>query len=93
MPQNGDLRVWWIPQIPMTPFYVPVRSLREGSLVLDTLALYDAFQLNHHIKPDYSNVGGLHVFDAQDDTEGPDGSWVDWCDDDDRDIFEPGDPH
>jgi len=72
------LRVWWIPQIPGTPFYVAVDSVAEGVKLMDVLADYDKFQLEHHIKPDYSNGGGLQMFDLDDDTDGPDGSWVDW---------------
>ena len=39
------LRVWWIPQIPMRPFYVPVSGVCEARKILDVLAEYDAFQL------------------------------------------------
>lgn len=74
------MRVWWIPQIPMNPFYVPVESIEEGVKIIKTLAEYDLFQLEHNIKPDYSNTGGLQIFDEGDDYDGPDGSWVDWCD-------------
>jgi len=55
----GDLRVWWIPQIPGEPFYAPVPSVNAAKLLLDTLARYDQFQLDQRIKPDYCNVGGL----------------------------------
>ncbi|HHT4259157.1 TPA: superinfection exclusion protein [Klebsiella variicola] len=77
------LRVWHIPQVPMKPFYVEVSSVREGVHMMDTLARYDAFQLENNIKPDYSNVNGLQVFDdtlsEQDlvDMELTD-RWVDW---------------
>jgi hypothetical protein len=74
------LRVWWIPQVPGTPFYVPVATVADGVLIMNTLAYYDLFQLKHNIKPDYSNAGGLQMFDQNDDTEGLSGSWVDWCD-------------
>ncbi len=43
----SKLRVWWIPQVPMASFYVPVNSVLEGKKVLDMLAAYDAFQLQH----------------------------------------------
>lgn len=76
--QPGSLRVWWIPQVPMDPFIVPVNNLREAKLLLDTLAKYDAFQFDNNIKPDYSNVGGLSVFE--------DGEWCDWYDEDGNDI-------
>lgn len=69
----SDLRVWWIPQIPGKPFYVNVSSVAEGVKLMDVLAKYDAFQLEHNIKPDYSNAGGLEMKDA-------DGYWSDWYD-------------
>ena len=74
------LRVWWIPQVPMHPFYRPVSSVAEGVLLIDALAAYDEFQFRNRIKPDYSNAGGLQVFDETDQTDSPDGSWIDWCD-------------
>lgn len=72
--KEGDLRVWWIPQIPMKPFTVPVRSLREAKLLLSALANYDAFQFENNIKPDYCNTGGLSVFEE--------GEWLDWYSED-----------
>lgn len=75
------LRVWWIPQVPMKSFYVDVDSVKEGIKIMAVLATYDAFQYANNIKPDYSNTGGLQMFDELDDTDGPDGSWCDWMDD------------
>lgn len=77
-PKEGDLRVWWIPQIPMKPFTVHVETLAEAKLLLTTLADYDKFQFENQVKPDYSNAGGLKVFEE--------GEWVDWCSDDGEDI-------
>lgn len=74
------LRVWWIPQVPMKPFLVPVRNIREAQLVLDALARYDRFQFENNIKPDYCNAGGLSYFD-----EG-ENDWLDWEDDDGNNI-------
>lgn len=62
-PKRGDLKVWWIPQIPMKPFYYPVNNIREAYILLDALAKYDIFQLENSIKPDFSNAGGLMEFD------------------------------
>ena len=62
---NKKLRVWWIPQVPMGAFYIPVESVEEGKKVLDMLAAYDAFQLQNRIKPDYSNAGGLQVYNPE----------------------------
>lgn len=70
MPTNGDLKVWWVPQMPMEAFYVDVPDLDSASLVLDVLGRYDAFQYENRIKPDYCNAGGLIEFDGAD--------WPDW---------------
>lgn len=80
MPKDGDLQVWWIPQVPMKAFLVPVKNIDEAVLLLNTLALYDLFQLHNNIKPDYSNVGGLNMFE--------DGEWMEWNNDDYEDIRE-----
>ena len=82
MPELGDLRVWWIPRVHMKAFYVDVTTLSAARLVLDTLARYDIVQLENNIKPDYSNVGGLLVYDSIEQ------SWVDWHDRDGRSIDE-----
>jgi hypothetical protein len=73
------LRVWWIPQVPMNPFYVPVKTVDEAALLLNTLADYDLFQLANHIKPDYSNAGGLEELDEN-------GEWYEYYDEDGYDI-------
>ena len=74
-PNKNDLRVWWIPQVPMNPFTVPVANIGEAKLILNTLANYDLFQFDNNIKPDYCNAGGLECF-SQDD----DGEWCEWYD-------------
>ena len=71
-PKIGDLRVWWIPQVPGKPFHFHVKDVQDGVTVMDALALYDLFQFKHNIKPDYSNAGGLESYC-------PDG-WESWCD-------------
>jgi len=78
MAKEKDLKIWWIPQIPMKAFTVPVKSVDEALLILDTLARYDIFQYESNIKPDYSNTGGLSVFE--------DGEWVEWNNKDGEDI-------
>jgi hypothetical protein len=80
MSENTGLRVWWIPQIPMEAFYVPVKSIDEAKLVLDVLARYDLFQFETDVKGDYSNAGGLEVWDGQE--------WWAWHDADGNDIDE-----
>jgi len=67
--EEGDLRVWWIPQVPMSPFYVNVGTTDQGKWLCSVLASYDIFQYENNIKPDYSNVGGIQIFE--------DGDWWD----------------
>lgn len=73
-PTKGDLRVWWIPQIPGEPFEWPVADLTQAGVLLDALAAYDDFQFSRRVKGDYSNTGGLWIYDGAE--------WVDWEDDD-----------
>ena len=69
-PEEGQLRVWHIPQIPGKPFHVLVKTPQEAVQMLDALADYDRFQFENNIKPDYSNAQGLEVFE--------DGDWSEW---------------
>jgi hypothetical protein len=68
--KENDLRVWWIPQIPMDAFRVKVDNPYQAKVMLETLAKYDAFQFEKKIKGDYCNTGGLEVF--------RDGDWEEW---------------
>lgn len=87
--KQGDLLVWWIPQIPGKSFEVSVANIGQAILLLKTLADYDAFQYANHIKPDYSNAGGLVVWDDDLAADDPDGDgWSDWCNEDGEDIDE-----
>lgn len=85
--KQGDLRVWWVPQVPGAQFKVAVESVTQAILVLTTLANYDLFQLHNNIKPDFCNAGGLEVFDEEDCGEDGDG-WSEWYDEEGRDIDE-----
>lgn len=79
-PKEGDLQVWHIPQVPGKSFDVAISTPEEGKRVMEILAAYDLFQLEYHIKPDYSNAQGLNVFE--------DGEWVTWYDENGNDIDE-----
>lgn len=69
----SKLRVWWIAQVGLVePFYVPVESVEEGKKILDLLSYYDAWQLQNEIKPDYTNCGGLEMFDEEEQ------EWTQW---------------
>ena len=77
---KGALKVWWIPQVPGKAFEVRVADLVQAELLLRSLAEYDQFQLDHNIKPDYCNMGGLVIFE--------DGEWLDWWSEDGEDFDE-----
>lgn len=79
-PQEGDLQVWWKPQVPMQSFIVSVDSVQEARKLLSVLADYDQFQFDKRIKGDYCNTGGLSVFE--------DGEWLDWYSEDGYGIDE-----
>lgn len=81
------LQVWWIPQVPGKSFNIPVDTLKEAHLLLETLAEYDNFQLENNIKPDYSNAGGLQVWDEDSDVDGTPG-WIDWSDEETGEDFD-----
>lgn len=79
--KEGDLQVWWISQIPMHPFTVDVKTIEEAMLILGTLAQYDIFQFQNNVKPDYSNAGGLNVYEKSPDALTEDGcEWCTWYD-------------
>lgn len=81
-PTQGQLRVWWIPQVPGKPFNVDVANIREAKLLLKALANYDIFQYENRIKPDYCNAGGLQTWD------GKEWEWEDWYDEEGNGIDE-----
>lgn len=82
--KEGDLRIWWIPQIGCgAQFNVDVESPEEAKKLLTVLASYDMFQLEHRIKPDFCNAGGLCVYES----DGDGGfDWCDWYDENGYDV-------
>lgn len=59
----------------MESFKYDVPDLASGLLLIDALAEYDLFQFKHHVKPDFSNMGGVETYDPLDG----------WCDVEDDD--------
>lgn len=72
---TGQLRVWHIPNPPQAPFHKIVTSVEEAKNVINLLSDYDNFLGDDHV---YANASGLEVFES--------GDWVEWHDDDDRDL-------
>lgn len=66
-----QMRVTWIPQVGCdAEMVIPVKDVFEGVKIMQVLANYDLFQYENRIKPDYSNMGFLEVYE--------DGEWCDW---------------
>ena len=83
------MQVWWNPQVGTgcDNFYVPVESVEEAKKVMDILAMYDCFQYNHNVKPDYSNCGGLETWNEE--TE----CWEDWVYEDEDNYIDDVDDY
>ncbi len=79
-----ELRVWWMPQVPMPPFVYPVPTLQAAKMLCEALAQYDLFQLENKVKPDYSNAGGASWRHA----ELTGGEWHDFDPEDEGDCEE-----
>lgn len=77
-PVEGDLQVWWVPQVPMPSFTVPVKGIEQAMFLLDTLANYDIFQFDNNVKGDYCNAGGLNIWES--------GEWCEWENEDGETI-------
>lgn len=56
---EGDLKVWYIPQIPMPAFEVEVPDLATARIVHDALIGLSLFEFENRVKPDYSDAGGI----------------------------------
>lgn len=87
MPENTDIeyfysednndfkyRVWHIPQVPGTPFFVYTNDVYEAFRISHALAMYDLFQFANNIKPDYSNASGVETLYE-------DGDWISFDED------------
>ena len=55
--------------------------LEEAKKILDVLAFYDIFQYENNVKPDYSNAGGLQIWNDNLDKDENGEKWQDWIDD------------
>lgn len=82
------LRVWWVSQVGVKPFYVPVKSVEDAKKVMEILAAHDAYEYQNNIKPDYANCGGLEMWNAEEQ------SWESWeCETAEGDYFDDVDDY
>lgn len=62
-PQEGDLRVWYIPQLPSKPFIFPVPDIDTALIVSDAIVGLSIHEFENNIKPDYSDALGIERFE------------------------------
>ena len=62
---SKQFKVWHIPQVPMKAFEFETDNLAEAKTVMEQLALYDLFQFENNIKPDYSNASGISEWNEE----------------------------
>jgi hypothetical protein len=77
-----NLRVWWKSTFPGTAFYFSVASLLEAKILLTALPEYDWFLYDNHLRGNYSNCGGLQMWNES--TQ----EWEEWWDEENRDIVD-----
>ena len=76
--EEGDLRVWWIRNVPNHPEFTLVDSPQEAATELERLAQADLKDPRVQ-----SNAGGLEVFEVSKNISGlENGGWTEWYDDD-----------
>jgi len=75
----AKFKVWHIPQIPGKAFEFETQDLATAKTVMDQLALYDLFQFENNIKPDYANMGGISEWNEEE---------QEWWDVDDYELEE-----
>ncbi|UXE05024.1 hypothetical protein SEA_LTON_51 [Gordonia phage Lton] len=80
-PKVGDLKIWYIHQVPGKPYEQTVPDIATGQAILDAVYQVALFGLEHRWWPDFANMGGISRFEDL-------GDEVAWCDVDDDEIAE-----
>lgn len=61
---NNKLEVWHYPQIPCTPFKIPVKDEHEAYKIMTVLADQHNWLFEQNIIPDFSNNISVVMWDA-----------------------------
>jgi len=75
----GDLRVVYIPQVPMKAYVVELPSgytLEQAKVVLDAVVGLSIFEFENKVKPDYSDCSAIERWELD---SGDDYAWF-WID-------------
>lgn len=74
MANVGDLKVWYIPQVPMKAYEVNIPRrvgttdsayLEQAAFVLEAIVGLSIFEFENRVKPDYSDAAGIARFDEE----------------------------
>jgi hypothetical protein len=63
---TAKFKAWYIPQVPMKAFEVYAETADEAQAALDLITDFSIFEFDNHIKPDYSDAGGVEEWDEAD---------------------------
>ncbi len=92
-PRPGDLRIYYIPQVPMKAYEADIPRgagesdsayLERAAFVLRTVVEFSIFEFENNVKPDYSDVAAIVRWEPEPD--GGDG--FDWFDVDESEYEE-----
>jgi hypothetical protein len=66
IPSEGDIRVWYIPQVPMSAYEVdvPSRKLSEAVRIQDAIIGLSIFEYKNRVKPDYADAAGIVRYES-----------------------------
>lgn len=56
-PEEGDLRIWYVPQVPMPAYTRSIESVEEGFKTLEVIYELAIFEFENKVKPDFCNMG------------------------------------
>lgn len=72
---KGDLKVWYIPQVPMKAYEVEIVRphpvigdelyLKYAASILKAIIGLSIFEFDNKVKPDYSDAAGIDRFDGE----------------------------
>jgi hypothetical protein len=65
--KEGDLMVFYVPQLPMNAFEYPVPDLKTAAIVLDALERLSLFEFENRVKPDYADMSGVSRYETDGD--------------------------
>ena len=88
-PTEGDIQIWYIPQLPGKAYTVnvPSRDLGEAQRILDAIIGLSIFEFENKVKPDYSDAAGITRWE----TDGDGG--FNWFEVDEEEIEEAAGGH